>query len=212
MNKAGLPFVLGAFGVAIVLFAIWYALRWEPWRVLATLAGIFGLFCLWFFRDPVRVVPVREGAIISPADGKVVEIVTENDPYVGPGARRVSVFLSVFDVHVNRVPITGEVTAVKYNPGKFLVAFAEKASEVNEQTHIAIKSTRGTVAFKQIAGLIARRIICTLEPGEMVVTGERCGLIRFGSRVDIIMPPDARVLVKIGERVRGGESVIGEFR
>jgi len=209
MAKDGVPFVLGSFGVAILCVALWLVLRWEVWRVLGVISFVFGAFCAYFFRDPDRAIPQEAGAVVSPGDGKVVEIVAEDDRYVGKGAQRVSIFLSLFDVHVNRVPVSGSVAGVTYNPGKYLLAFDEKASANNEQTHIGIKSERGPVAFKQIAGFIARRIVCTLTPGDSVRIGDRCGLIRFGSRVDILLPPGAMLRVQRGQRVRGGETIVG---
>jgi len=207
--KEGLPFVLGGVLAGILLLAAWHALNWEPLRVLGILALVFGAFSLFFFRDPRRIPPAGEGLVLSPADGKVVEIVREDDPYAGANATRVSIFLSVLDVHVNRNPISGSVTAMVYRPGKYLMAFNEKASADNEQTHIAIKGERGTVAFKQIAGFIARRIVCRLKVGDTVRAGDRCGLIRFGSRVDVIVPPDASIRVAVGQRAVGGKTVIG---
>ena len=209
MAKAGIPFVVGAIVVAAIFFAVWCGLRWEAFRVLGVLALVFAAFSAFFFRDPERTIPQEPKLVVAPADGKIIEIVTEDNKYVGPNAKRVTIFLSVFDVHVNRIPISGNVTAVEYNPGKFLMAWHEKASADNEQTHIAIESPFGTIAFKQIAGWVARRIVCDIKPGDAVTTGARMGLIRFGSRADIIFPPDAEIHVQPGERARGGETVIG---
>jgi len=207
--REGIPFVVGAIVLAAVFLGLWYGMRWESWRVLGIIWVVLAVFCAYFFRDPDRVAPDVAGAVVSPGDGRVIEVVTEDDPYVGDAALRVSVFLSVFDVHVNRVPVSGVVEAVDYREGKYLMAFNEKASAENEQSHIAIRNERGTVAFKQIAGLIARRIVCRLSPGDTVTVGERFGLIRFGSRVDIVLPPDATVMVKPGDRAKAGETVIG---
>jgi len=211
VNRAGLPFALGGIGAALFCVGLWLGLGWEVWRVLGVLSSIFTLFCILFFRDPERLPPAGEGLVVSPADGKVVEIVTEDDPHVGPDAQRVSIFLSILSVHVNRIPMSGHVAAVDYRPGRYLMAFAGKASQDNEQTHIGLVGARGAVAFKQIAGFIARRIVCTLSVGDSVRAGDRCGLIRFGSRVDVILPPDARLRVGLGEHVRGGETIIGEL-
>lgn len=209
MAREGLPFVLGGVLLGVLLFALWFHVRFDVLRVLGAIALAFGAFSLFFFRDPLRSPPAGEGLVLSPADGKVVEIVVEDDEFVGAKAKRVSVFLSVFDVHINRNPISGNVIGMVYRPGKYLMAFDEKASANNEQTHIAIRNERGVVAFKQIAGFIARRIVCKLKQGDVVRAGDKCGLIRFGSRVDIIMPPDADVRVRIGERVIGGKTVVG---
>jgi phosphatidylserine decarboxylase len=207
--KEGLPFVAIGILVSLLFYAGYYYTCWRPLLVASVIAAIFGIFCIYFFRDPQRSAPTGEGIVISPADGKVMEIVDEDNEHVGPGARRVTIFLSVFNVHINRIPMSGEVTAVSYNPGKFLMAFNEKASAENEQTHIAITAEGHTIAFKQIAGWIARRIICRLSPGDSVTIGERFGLIRFGSRVDVILPPGSAVQVKSGDRVRAGETIIG---
>ena len=216
MAKEGYPFILGGLGVAALLLAGWYVLRaggycTSAWVVfsLGMVSLVFGLFSSYFFRDPERNIPTDTGAVVSPGDGKVVEIVREDDPFVGPNAHRVSIFLTVFNVHVNRVPISGTVAAVRYIPGKFLAAFNDKASHDNEQTHIAVTGERGTVSFKQIAGLIARRIVYTVSEGDSVTIGQRCGLIRFGSRVDVILPPEAEIRVRVGETARGGETIIG---
>lgn len=209
MAREGLPFVLGGLGVGVAFIALWFVLGWEAWRVLGAVSIVVGVFCVFFFRDPDRAIPEKAGVVVSPGDGRVVDVADEDDQYVGKGARRVSVFLSLFDVHVNRVPATGRVTGVEYRQGKFLLAFADKASSDNERTHIGIETERGTIAFKQIAGFIARRIVCTLSPNQSVQIGQRCGLIRFGSRVDIILPPNATLCVKLGQRVVGGVTVIG---
>jgi phosphatidylserine decarboxylase len=166
---------------------------------------ILAAFCLYFFRDPDREIPSGPVAV-SPADGKVVVVKPEN------GGQRISIFLNVFDVHVNRTPIPGRVADVRYQEGQFLVASKEAASHSNEQNTITVDGTVGgeqtRVVFKQIAGLIARRIICYKKPGDTVSAGERVGLIKFGSRVDIQLGPEWDVTVKVGERVSAGSSVI----
>ena len=180
---------------------------------LMVLTGLILLFNIYFFRDPNRIIPDNPRAIISAADGKVVQIVEEFEPnYFQQQVRRVSIFLSVFDVHVNRIPITGKVEYFKYIPGKFFAAFKEKASKENEQTEIGIINESGfRVMFKQIAGIIARRIICHLTEGQLVKAGARMGMIRYGSRVDILFPLNARVLVDVGQKVYGGETIIATF-
>jgi phosphatidylserine decarboxylase len=184
-------------GAAVVTYAAgWY------WALpLFTLAA----FCLYFFRDPERKIP--EGPVaVSPADGKVVVVKPEN------GGQRISIFLNVFDVHVNRTPIPGRITDIRYQEGQFLVASKEAASHSNEQNLIALEGTVGGqpthVEFKQIAGLIARRIVCYKKPGDVLAAGERVGLIKFGSRVDVQLGPEWEVLVKVGQRVVAGSSVI----
>jgi phosphatidylserine decarboxylase len=164
---------------------------------------ILALFCLWFFRDPDRAVPSGPVAV-SPADGKVVAVVKEN------GGTRISIFLNIFDVHVNRSPIAGTIKSVKYQTGKFLVASGEAASTENEMNTVVVEGDGTTVTFKQIAGLIARRIVFWKKPGDAVERGQRVGLIKFGSRVDIHFGPEWDVAVAVGERVSAGSSVVAK--
>ena len=198
----GWPFILPTAGAALVVAA----LGWWPFGVaLGFLAIVFGLF----FRDPERRHPEGPGAILAPADGRVMEVrpgVT--DRFVGNGTR-VSIFLSPLDVHVNRSPISGLVTDVEYRRGKFLPAYRAGASEENERCSVMLQGEAFRVTVRQIAGVLARRVVCRVRPGEKLQAGERFGLIRFGSRVDLFLPCDVRVSVRIGDRVRGGESVIG---
>lgn len=172
----------------------------NPWwgLPLFILAG----FCLYFFRDPDRTIPSGPVAV-SPADGKVVAVKSE-----GPDRRRISIFLNIFDVHVNRTPISGVISDVKYRPGHFLVASKEDASSDNEQNVVTVDGDGTRVVFKQIAGLIARRIVFRKRPGDKVRIGERVGLIKFGSRVDVILGPEWDIAVKPGMRVAAGSSVI----
>lgn len=174
--------------------------------------GFFGLaflFVTWFFRDPERPIPNEPNVIVSPADGKVTEIVTEQEPINGTTCMRVTIFLSVFNVHVNRVPIGGTIEEIRYNPGKFLAAFNPKASMDNEQNIILINNGKVKVLVKQIAGLIARRIVCWPNKGDNYELGQRFGLIRFGSRVDILLPPNTKLSIACGDKVSGGKSIIG---
>ncbi len=208
--RDGWPFIFIAlfFAVAFLFVALRYSSIW-----LVSLAGLFALltvFTAFFFRNPNRVIPAQESALVSPADGKVVAIVQEKShPFFEGEVTRISVFLSVFDVHVNRTPLSGTIDFVDYNPGKFFAAFEEKASKLNEQTEIGMISDSGhKVVFKQIAGLIARRIVCNLKKGQKVMKGELFGLIRFGSRCDIIMPSDYTIQVAVGDRVEGGSSIL----
>jgi len=172
---------------------------------------LFILFSLYFFRDPVRI-PLGEGnQMVSPADGKVVQILDVDDPDIGK-AKQISIFLSVFNVHCQRVPLAGKVISTFYNPGKFLAAFNHKASMDNEQTAIVFETENGTkYKVKQIAGLIARRILNYMESEMVVEKGQRLGFIRFGSRVDIIVPPNFQINVSLGDIVEGNLSIIGEF-
>jgi len=179
-------------------------------RIITYVCAFLALFTLFFFRDPVRKLPEGEKRILSPADGTILQIVPvkrDEQPYY-----LVSIFMSIFNVHINRVPVTGKVTDIRYNPGAFLPAFHNKASARNEQSEITIAAAQGPViVFRQIAGLIARRIICRLDIGQQVTAGERFGMIRFGSRVDIYLPAGCTIHVKKGDSVRGGSSILGEL-
>ena len=191
----------------LLLGAACLALGWKwPAGVLIFL----GLFVFYFFRDPERVIPTEPGAVVSPADGHVVEIVEE--AYDGTPGHRISIFLSIWDVHVQRAPVAGKIARVEYRPGKFYAALRSSASEKNEQNVISIQAPGGTIVFKQIAGAIARRVICWKREGESVALGERVGLIRFGSRVDIWMPAGAEVLVRRRQKVKGGESILATWK
>ncbi len=192
-----------------VLTGIFWALSWL-W-VTGLFAGLF-LFFTWFFRDPERSIPEDPNAIVSAGDGRVVEIVQEKDPLLDGVYTRVSVFLNVFNVHVNRVPIAGKIQATRYNPGKFLNAASHKASLDNEQSAILLNNGHVTILVKQIAGLIARRIVCWAEEGDEYQRGQRFGLIRFGSRVDIFLPEGTDIKVEIGDIVSGGSSIIGYLK
>jgi phosphatidylserine decarboxylase len=168
-----------------------------------------------FFRDPDREVPEGENLVVSPADGRVVAIdqgrVAESMP--GESFQRVSIFMSPLNVHVNRVPASGEVISVRHTPGRFLAAFSDRASAENERSEVVMRDRAGRpLVFVQIAGWLARRIICRLQPGQSVIQGVRYGLIMFGSRLDVYLPPTAAVRVKLGDRVHAGSDVIGEFR
>jgi phosphatidylserine decarboxylase len=199
--REGWPYIV----VLLVLGAL-LGMRWL-WVGLVVVA--LALFTAFFFRDPERVIPTGAGLVVSPADGKVVQIVASPaDGPLGPGATQVSIFLSIFNVHVNRAPVAGRIEQVKYNKGDFLPAFDHKASLRNEQNCVTIAGAGGRVAFKQIAGLIARRIVFRKREGDQVGRGERVGLIKFGSRVDIFLPPGAELRVKLGDRVSGGTSVV----
>ena len=167
---------------------------------------LLGAFCLWFFRDPERQIPGAPGAIVSPGDGKVTDVSTVN---TADGTRsRISIFLSVFNVHVNRSPMAGVIRDVRYQRGKFLNAMAANSAEENEQNIVSVEGEGRTVVFKQIAGLIARRIVFNLKIGDAVTRGQRVGLIKFGSRVDVIFDSDAAIKVKPGDRVKGGATVL----
>ena len=195
----------------MVIDGIFYALAFAAGGgVVSYLAGpVFGLplfllgaFCLYFFRDPDREIPAGE-VVVSPADGKVLRVGPD-----GPELARIDIFMNVFDVHVNRSPIGGRVTEVRYQKGQFLVASKDRASTDNEQNLVVVEGGGSRVAFRQIAGLIARRIVCYKKPGDQVARGERVGLIKFGSRVDVLLGPEWSIAVHEGERVKAGSSVL----
>ncbi|MCE5310003.1 MAG: phosphatidylserine decarboxylase [Acidobacteriales bacterium] len=163
---------------------------------------VLAAFCLYFFRDPEREIPSGPVAV-SPADGKVVSIARLNGT-----EKRISIFLNIFDVHVNRAPVAGTVSSVVYQPGRFLVASREEASTVNEMNTITVEGEGTRIVFKQIAGLIARRVVCWKRPGDKVALGERIGLIKFGSRMDVIFGPEWDITARVGERVAAGSSII----
>ncbi len=179
------------------------------WRWVGGILIFLGLFVLYFFRDPDRAIPSEPGTVVSPADGHVVEIVDE--PLDSRAGRRVSIFLSIWDVHVQRAPVAGRIASVIYQKGKFYGAYKSLASRENEQNVIRIDTPQGPIIFKQIAGAIARRVLCWKQEGEAVALGERVGMIRFGSRVDIWLPQEAEVTVRRGQMVKGGESVLAKW-
>jgi phosphatidylserine decarboxylase len=195
----GVYYALALAGAGV---AIGYLLGW-PWGLPLY---ILAAFCLWFFRDPDRETPPGPVAV-SPADGKVVAIKS-----LTPESTRLSIFLNIFDVHVNRSPVAGKIMCVNYQPGRFLVASREEASAQNEQNTVVVSDGLSEVMFKQIAGLIARRIIFYKKPGDPVAAGERIGLIKFGSRVDVFFGPEWNIEVRTGERVKAGSSVLARRR
>ena len=180
------------------------------WNWLGGVLLVLGGFVLYFFRDPQRAIPPDPDAIVSPADGRIMEVVEES--FAGMPGRRISVFLSIFDVHVNRTPVAGRISAIEYREGKFYAAMRGRASAENEQNVIHVSSDRGEVVFKQIAGWVARRILCWKAVGDSVTRGERVGMIRFGSRVDIWMPVHVEILVRPGQHVAGGSSILARWR
>ncbi|HEX7535133.1 MAG TPA: phosphatidylserine decarboxylase family protein [Syntrophales bacterium] len=202
--REGLPFII-PLGIFTLIFSI-FGIIWA-----ASAFFIATCFVAWFFRNPEREFPDSAKAVISPADGQVIKIenVVENDFLKGP-AQKISVFMNVFDVHVNRIPYSGTVADIEYNKGNFFSANLDKASELNERNSILIKTDDGKkILTIQIAGLIARRIECWVKEGMHVRKGERFGLIRFGSRLEVFLPPDAMISIRVGDRVRAGETPIG---
>lgn len=193
----------------IILAALALLLQWY---IAAIILGALAAFLLNFFRDPSRSGSARHVDVLSPADGTVVQVKDVPDGEIWPGlTRQVSIFMSVFDVHVNRAPITGKIIHYRYNPGKKIAAFAEKSSLENEQNLVVIEAPHALVAFKQIAGLLARRIVFDRKEGDTVVRGDRVGMIKFGSRVDIFLPPHAKILVKLRDKTKVGLTVIAEI-
>jgi len=205
-------FIVGAWAVALVLIGMAMARTSAGWVVAAALWGVLAVWVVAFFRDPERVWSRGDRLIVAPADGKVVSVTDVDEPAFFSGrALRISIFMNVFDCHVNRYPTDGTVAYRHYNPGEFGHAGAEKASLSNEQSSIGLATARGKVLIRQIAGLVARRIVTDHEPGQAVRQGERLGMIRFGSRVDLFLPLDTRVLVHVGDTTRVGVTVVAEW-
>ncbi len=207
IHREGYPFIAG-FGVVTVVLGIFSTnLFW--------IGLILTAWCVYFYRDPQRVTPVDDRLVISPADGVVSAVGPAVPPReLGLGTAemtRISVFMNVFSCHVNRAPVRGRITRIEHRPGKFLNAELDKASQENERNGLVIESPNGTVAAVQIAGLVARRILCWAEAGGNIAVGERFGLIRFGSRVDVFLPRDATTRVSVGQTAVAGETVIAEF-
>jgi len=205
--KEGFPFIGVAAGGTLLV-------GWLGWTVAAVAAGLLTLFVSWFFRNPARVIPQGSGVVVAPGDGKIIAIEEEFEPrYLKERSIRLTIFLNVFDVHINRIPCEGIVEDVQYQPGLFLVASKPEATIKNEQNALMIKSSQGAkVLCVQVAGLIARRIVCWVSPKERAICGERFGLIRFGSRMDTFLPIGTAIKVSIGDRVKGGETILGELR
>lgn len=208
IHPEGYPFI-GVFALAsLVLFWIWTPLGW--------IGTVLTVWCALFFRDPKRVTPVRDGLVVSPADGRVSMVVQAVPPAeLGLGDKplpRISIFMSVFNCHVNRAPVAGRIERIAYKPGKFINAELDKASEDNERNSLVIATDSGRIGVVQIAGLVARRIVSFVREGQSVAQGERFGLIRFGSRLDVFLPEGAKALVAEGQTAIAGETVLADFR
>jgi len=199
----GIPFIIVP-GVISLLFYM------AGWRIPMALFAALTLFSLWFFRNPHREIPTGENIVVSPADGKIIDISEGLERRIlNRRMKKVSIFMNLFNVHINRIPCSGRIMDILYNPGKFISANLDKASLENEQNAVVLETSSGDrILFIQIAGLIARRIVCRLKKGELVETGQRFGLIRFGSRVDVYLPCDSIIQVSLGQKVKGGESVL----
>jgi phosphatidylserine decarboxylase len=205
MVKEGYWFGLPPFAIGIILMFLTSPIAKGVGGILLFLA----LFTFYFFRNPDRVIPNGPGIIVSPADGRVVVVQEESN--AGRPGKRISIFLAVWNVHVNRSPAAGTITKLDYKPGKFLAAWAEKASLENEQNVFTLQGETGAMEFKQIAGYIARRVVSWKKVGDAVARGERIGLVRFGSRVDVWLPEAAEIAVRIGQNVKGGSSIIARI-
>lgn len=212
MSREGYGTVAGVviFTLALLAGAIAYG---HPYlEIFAGIGVALTILLLYFFRDPERNIPTDSRNIVSPADGKVVEIAEEFEPeYLNEKTKRISIFLSIFDVHVNRVPVSGTIDYLRYQKGAFIQAYKSDASTVNEQTIIGIRSDKSKVVFKQIAGILARRIVCHLRVGNQVMQGDRFGIIKFGSRVDVFLPLNTEIKVRLKQKVKGGASILGVF-
>jgi len=218
LAREGYPFLIFSLIGAIILYAVSTTAHYYwliIWRTLSVIVFLFALFTAYFFRDPERTVPYDDTALLSPADGTIIDIREVEEPlYLKDKVKRVSIFMSPFNVHINRTPITGVIDFVHYHPGKFLSAFKEKASLDNESILVGFKAQRDSqkVAVKLIAGLIARRIVFNKKEGDTLRQGERIGMIRFGSRAELFCPLTTEIRVKNGDKVSGGLTVIGVIR
>jgi phosphatidylserine decarboxylase len=182
----------------------------ERWYIPAAVLLLLAAFILYFFRDPQRTIPPDPAAVVSPADGRIIEVVDE--PLGTRTGRRISIFLAIWNVHVNRSPLAGRITKIEYRPGRFHMAMKKAASSENEMNIVHLETAKGEIVFKQIAGLIARRVVLWKKSGDQVERGERIGIVRFGSRMDVWLPPDAQIVVKTGDHVAGGSSVLAQWR
>ncbi len=209
-------FLMLGFGLALILLGVF--LLKGVWMGLSVTLGIVTVaFTLWFFRDPERTIPNEalsdDSILIAPADGKVVQIIpVQEKDYLKSEATQISIFLSPLDVHVNRTPVSGFVGFFKYMPGDYLVAWHPKSSELNEQSRIGVQTSKAKVLFKQITGVLARRIVCEVKEGDTLTVGEKIGMMKFGSRMDIIVPNSTAINVKVGDRVVGGETTLGRLQ
>ncbi|MHB1297865.1 MAG: phosphatidylserine decarboxylase family protein [Gemmatimonadaceae bacterium] len=210
--REGYPFILIALALAAAGYTAALMRRSWPLWLLAFVLTVLVLWVAYFFRDPERTGARGDNLVISPADGRVIEIVEVDEPaFIQGRAIRISVFMNVFNVHVNRYPVSGRVAYVHYNPGKFMNAAAEKASLDNEQMSVGVQGAKHKILFRQIAGLVARRIVTYSRVGDEAEQGDRMGIIRFGSRVDVFMPLGTKVLAKIGDRPVAGTTVLAEL-
>jgi len=206
ISKEGIPFIVVSFLVSLLIYLFGF-------RFISLFFFLLSFFITWFFRNPERMTPDKEGLIVSPADGVVIKIEeAQSEEIPGETFRKVSIFMNVFNVHVNRFPCSGEVTKIRYRPGKFFSANLDKASELNERNTVVIRTADGReIVTIQIAGLIARRIVWWIKEKDFARKGKRFGMIRFGSRLEVFLPMRSAVLVRVGDKVRAGETPIGEL-
>jgi phosphatidylserine decarboxylase len=205
IDRAGWPFVLAGLIPAGAFFAFGVP-------VVAVLFAAVAAFMLYFFRDPDRRVPTAAGAVVSPADGRVLIAGEAEAAAAPPGAwKQISIFLSPLDVHINRIPFAGRVTRVEYTPGRFLAAYRPESAKVNERNEVWLDHDGETIMCRQVVGVLARRLVCRVGPGAVVKTGERYGLMKFGSRIDLYLPSRAELRVAVGDRVRSGETVVATW-
>lgn len=202
MVKEGYYFGLPPLALGGVFFAL-------HWYIAASILVFLGLFVFSFFRNPDRVIPDEPGAVVSPADGRV--LVVQEEENAGRSGKRISIFLAIWDVHINRAPAAGTITKLEYRPGKFMVAMREQASADNEQNVFTLSNDAGEMVFKQIAGFIARRVVSWKKAGDTVARGERIGLMRFGSRMDLWLPKEAEIVAKVGDHVEGGTTILARW-
>lgn len=198
-------YIYGLSLLVVAAVVVWFTGAWW-WAIPPVLLAAF---FLWFFRDPERTIPSAPGLIVSPADGLVTEAITLATP--AGERKRISIFLNVFDVHVNRAPIAGTIVSADYQKGKYINAMNPTCSEVNERNIVLLRGEGIEIVFKQIAGLLARRIVFPFKVGDRVTRGQRVGMMKFGSRTDIVMPGDAEILVKVGQRVKGGSTIVARM-
>jgi len=217
-TKYGTDNIIVMLTISVVLIGISFFISKTWIQVPLIVAGVLlAAFTFWFFRDPDRTVPAEalndESIIVSPADGTVVQIENiHEDKYMKCDAVQISIFLSPLDVHVNRIPLSGVIEYFKYTPGKYLVAYHPKSSALNEQTHIGLKSKYAKILFKQIVGIVARRLVWDVKTGDSVKIGRRFGMMKFGSRMDVIVPPGTEINVKVGDKVRGAETILAKLK
>jgi phosphatidylserine decarboxylase len=207
----GLKFIAAGAVITIVLILIATMRDSSFIFAVAVLFALLTLFLTWFYRNPTRQIPPDDNLILSIADGRVLSVEEVDNEYIGGRGRKVSIFMSVLDAHINRIPIDGKLDYVKYTPGKFFKAFVDKASEENEHTELGLSFGENKMIFKQIAGILARRIVCDPKPEQTVHKGEIFGMIHFGSRAELFLPENVEVVVKKGDHVKAGETIIGRI-